>query len=179
VPGCTVAHDHKTPSNPAGRNVRTNDFFTLSLDELIEHHATYLKHLKHVRDKGGMLLSETGDPLAFWVATQPCKLAHFATWPMRLVKPMIKASTSEKGCCPACGAPWVRVFEPCTVLDNFNGAGTTGVVATSLGRRYIGVDLNPEYLAMARQRLDRPNAPIAKRPVGDVAAADDSFSLAS
>jgi hypothetical protein len=32
-------------------------------------------------------------------------------WPPRLVAPMIKASTSEKGCCPNCGAQWLRVVE--------------------------------------------------------------------
>lgn len=47
---------------------------------------------------------------------------------------------------------------PCTVLDHFNGAGTTGVVALALGRRYIGVDLSADYLAMAQRRIDRPHA---------------------
>ncbi|HUT60359.1 MAG TPA: DNA methyltransferase, partial [Phycisphaerae bacterium] len=35
--------------------------------------------------------------------------AHFATFPEKLVEPLILAGTSEKGCCPECGAPWVRV----------------------------------------------------------------------
>ncbi len=33
---------------------------------------------------------------------------HFATFPEKLVQPCIKAGTSEKGCCPECGSPWVR-----------------------------------------------------------------------
>ncbi len=37
--------------------------------------------------------------------------AHFACWPESLVDPMIRATTSERGCCPACGASWVRVVE--------------------------------------------------------------------
>lgn len=37
--------------------------------------------------------------------------AHFATFPEKLVEPMIKASTSAHGCCPNCGAPWRRVVE--------------------------------------------------------------------
>jgi DNA modification methylase len=45
------------------------------------------------------------------VATQPCPLAHFATMPPALVEPCIKAGTSERGCCPVCGAPWERVVE--------------------------------------------------------------------
>ena len=51
----------------------------------------------------------------------------------------------------ACGAPVV----PCTVLDPFNGAGTTGVAAIRLGRQYIGIDINPEYLDLAHKRLGR------------------------
>lgn len=35
--------------------------------------------------------------------------AHFATYPPRLIEPMIKAGTSEKGCCVKCGAPWKRL----------------------------------------------------------------------
>ncbi len=36
---------------------------------------------------------------------------HFATWPPELVRPMIRASTSARGVCPECGAPWARVVE--------------------------------------------------------------------
>jgi len=36
---------------------------------------------------------------------------HFATYPPKLVEPAIKAGTSERGCCPECGAPWERVVE--------------------------------------------------------------------
>ncbi len=45
------------------------------------------------------------------IGTKPFKAAHFATFPPKLVEPCIKAGTSEKGCCAACGAPWVRVVE--------------------------------------------------------------------
>lgn len=46
------------------------------------------------------------------------------------------------------------------VLDPFNGSGTTGVVATALGRRYIGIDTNDEYLALTQKRFeDVVNAP--------------------
>jgi len=45
------------------------------------------------------------------MATQPYPEAHFATFPEKLPELCIKASTSEKGNCPACGAPWVRVVE--------------------------------------------------------------------
>jgi hypothetical protein len=42
---------------------------------------------------------------------------------------------------------------PCTVLDVFFGAGTTGVVAQKLGRSYLGCELNPEYAQIATERL--------------------------
>lgn len=55
-----------------------------------------------------------------------------------------------------------KVVEPCilagcqaggTVLDPFFGSGTTGVVAQRLGRRFIGVELNPEFAAAAERRI--------------------------
>jgi DNA modification methylase len=50
--------------------------------------------------------------------------AHFATFPPALVERCLKAGTSEKGCCPHCGAPWVRVLE----RESFSGSRpmTTG-----------------------------------------------------
>jgi DNA modification methylase len=44
-------------------------------------------------------------------------------------------------------------FEPGTVLDIFAGSGTTLVVAKRLGRRYIGIELNPDYVHMAEERV--------------------------
>jgi DNA modification methylase len=40
------------------------------------------------------------------------------------------------------------------VLDPFNGSGTTGQVALQHGRRYVGIELNPEYVALTRARLE-------------------------
>ncbi len=53
------------------------------------------------------------------ISTEAFPAAHFATFPQKLVEPCIKAGTSEKGCCPECGSPWVRISEP-------NRGGTTG-----------------------------------------------------
>jgi DNA modification methylase len=71
------------------------------------------------------------------VTTKPFKGAHFATFPPDLIEPCIKAGSPEGG----------------TVLDPFFGAGTTGLVASRLGRKYIGIELNPEYVALAELRL--------------------------
>jgi len=42
------------------------------------------------------------------IPTRPYRGAHFATFPTALVEPCLLAGTSERGCCPVCGAPWVR-----------------------------------------------------------------------
>ena len=71
------------------------------------------------------------------VATRPFKEAHFAVFPPDLIKPMILAG------CPTGGV----------VLDPFVGSGTTAIVARELGRRFIGIELNPEYADMASRRV--------------------------
>lgn len=63
--------------------------------------------------------------------------AHFATFPPKLVEPCIKSSTGPGD----------------FVLDPFFGSGTTGLVASDLGRKYIGIELHPEYIALAQERL--------------------------
>jgi len=46
------------------------------------------------------------------------------------------------------------VFKPGEiVLDPFCGSGSTGVAALRLGRRFIGIELNPEWATIARERL--------------------------
>ena len=72
------------------------------------------------------------------VATQPFAEAHFATMPPALAEPCILA-----------GAPVDGV-----VLDPFGGAGTTALVARRNGRRFVHIELNPEYMAIAKRRLD-------------------------
>lgn len=70
------------------------------------------------------------------VATSPYKEAHFATFPPDLIKPCILAG------CPVGGI----------VLDPFFGSGTTGQVALELGRKCLGIELNPKYVELAEQR---------------------------
>jgi site-specific DNA-methyltransferase (adenine-specific) len=40
-----------------------------------------------------------------------------------------------------------------TVLDPFMGSGTTGVACARLGREFIGIEMNPEYVAIAERRI--------------------------
>lgn len=79
--------------------------------------------------------------------TQPNPLAHFATFPPRLVEPCILAGSRPGD----------------LVLDPFSGTATTGVVALKLGRRFLGLELNPEYAEMGRQRI-RDDAPLLNTP---------------
>jgi site-specific DNA-methyltransferase (adenine-specific) len=72
--------------------------------------------------------------------------AHFATFPPKLVEPCIKASTRRGD----------------FVLDPFFGSGTAGLVASQLRRRYIGIELRPEYIALARERLGLACGPVLK-----------------
>jgi site-specific DNA-methyltransferase (adenine-specific) len=72
--------------------------------------------------------------------------AHFATFPPKLVEPCIKASTQPGD----------------FVLDPFFGSGTAGLVAGQLGRRYVGIELHPEYIALAKERLGLACAPVVQ-----------------
>ena len=60
-------------------------------------------------------------------------------------------TTSTLGWEPSCSCS--AEIAPCTVLDPFSGAGTTGLVALRLGRSHIGIELNPEYVAMSERRI--------------------------
>ena len=70
------------------------------------------------------------------IATEAFKDAHFATFPQALVEPCILAGSR----------PGDIVFDP------FMGSGTVAAVAQRLGRRWIGAELNPDYVAMQADR---------------------------
>jgi DNA modification methylase len=73
------------------------------------------------------------------IATRPFRGQHFAVYPPQLIETPIKAGCPEGG----------------IVLDPFIGSGTTALVARSLGRRFIGIDLNPQYVRMTKKRLSK------------------------
>jgi DNA modification methylase len=73
------------------------------------------------------------------VTTKPCKEAHFATFPKDLIEPCIKAGCPEGG----------------LVLDPFGGSGTTGIVAKQFNRTAILIELNPEYIEIAKKRINK------------------------
>ncbi|WP_132935664.1 DNA-methyltransferase, partial [Mycobacteroides abscessus] len=72
------------------------------------------------------------------IPTQPFSGAHFAVMASKLAHRCIAAGCKPGG----------------TVLDPFSGSGTTGMVAQRLGRKYIGIELNRDYLDLSlRTRL--------------------------
>jgi len=138
------------------------------------------------------------------IPTQPFPDAHFATFPEKLIEPMIKSSCPAE-ICLKCGRARVRIidnlnkgkhkgigatsgqyikkrqsgerkgdntvkyagktigwtkcdckdpeYEAGIVLDPFMGSGTTALVAQNLGRNYLGIEINPEYIKIAEKRL--------------------------
>lgn len=78
------------------------------------------------------------------VATSPFPDAHFATYPPQLIKPCILAGSRSED----------------VVFDPFMGAGTTALVAAAYGRRFLGVELNPEYAALAGRRITDETAQV-------------------
>ncbi len=157
------------------------------------------------------IVTATRNRRSVWtVATEPTPFAHFATFPQKLIEPMVLAGCPAR-VCAKCGAPWEQVIErkaqeyneregaaqtlccagaiaggtkkvtlgkthlvkrniigwqpacacdadtrPGIVCDPFMGSGTTALVARRLGRHYVGCDVNPEYVALANERLAEP-----------------------
>jgi DNA modification methylase len=71
------------------------------------------------------------------VTTAPFSGAHFAVFPPKLILPCILAGSKPGN----------------LVLDPFCGSGTTGAVAVPRGRRFVGIELNPEYVRIAEARI--------------------------
>lgn len=73
------------------------------------------------------------------IKTQPNRAAsgHFATYPAELAETCIKIASEPSD----------------VILDPFLGSGTTALAAGQLGRKFIGIELNPDYLTMSRNRL--------------------------
>ena len=71
------------------------------------------------------------------VNVKPYKEAHFATFPKELIEPCVLAG------CPKDG----------TILDPFGGSGTTAEVAIENGRNALLIELNPEYIELAKTRI--------------------------
>lgn len=72
----------------------------------------------------GMISDAEGNPIALDVIPEAFPQAHFATFPTALVDPLIRTGTSDRGCCPACGAQYKRVIDKGTAFTS--GSGRSG-----------------------------------------------------
>ncbi len=132
--------------------------------------------------QGHPLGKNPGDVWSFAVSSY--RGAHFATFPVPLAERMVLAGTPEARC-TSCRTAYERPVrrlgavatrlglqamcecaaesEPGLVLDPFLGSGTTAVAAERLGRDWLGIELNPEYVALAQERIVRERDKTTKR----------------
>lgn len=89
-------------------------------------------------DEAMAVIPTTRNPRSVrWLASEPFRGAHFATYPSSLIEPFVLAGCPEGG----------------TILDPFGGSGTTGLVADRHGRNAILIDIDERNLPMARERI--------------------------
>lgn len=107
----------------------------------------FSKDERYFYDRSAVLEPNGRNARSVWnINTQAFPGAHFATFPPKLIEPCIKASTKPGD----------------FVLDPFFGAGTAGLVASQLDRRYVGIELHAEYVALAANRLAADQRSIVK-----------------
>jgi site-specific DNA-methyltransferase (cytosine-N4-specific) len=97
------------------------------------------------------VVSERNRRTVWTIPTMPYAGAHFATMPEQLVEPCILAGS--------------RFGD--LVCDPFLGSGTVGAVAERLGRRWVGIDLNPLYHALAKARTAQRGLPFEREDAAD------------
>ncbi|MGR8911781.1 MULTISPECIES: DNA-methyltransferase [Enterobacteriaceae] len=119
------------PESVKDRPTRSHEFlFMLTKSEKYYYD---WEAVREEKEKGGFRNRRT-----VWnVNTKPFSGAHFATFPTELIRPCILASTKPGD----------------YVLDPFFGSGTVGVVCQEEDRQYVGIELNPEYVEIAVNRL--------------------------
>jgi DNA modification methylase len=134
------------------------------------------KGLAALRDRGMVGHPLGKNPGDVWtLSTAVFRGAHFATFPKQLVERPLLASCPER-VCAGCGRPWEREIEqtlgglavrgelirqcdcqrgwrPGLVLDPFLGSGTVALVAIEHRRDWLGIELNPDFAALAEQRI--------------------------
>ena len=100
----------------------------------------FTKSLKYYYDYESIREPSGRNRRTIWsIPTDPFPGAHFATFPQKLVEPCILAGSQPDD--------WV--------LDPFFGSGTVGVVCEQQHRNYVGIELNPEYVNIAVERVRR------------------------
>jgi DNA modification methylase len=107
-------------------------------------HAGFNERWDSARD-AGLPVNGANARDVWTIASEPFADAHFATFPTALAERCIRAGTRSGD----------------TVLDPFGGAGTTGLAADRLQRNAILIELNPDYVRLARDRIDADRGPMA------------------
>ena len=106
---------------------------------LFSKQAKYYFNHEAIQERAIGDLSEKRNRRSVWsIQLKPSSDAHFAVYPKELPKLCMLASTKEGD----------------MVLDPFGGSGTTGVVGEALGREYILIEINKEYVEVMKKRLN-------------------------
>jgi DNA modification methylase len=115
---------------------RTKGKIRPSRDSLTESDAEKGRYRANLHNQEGG--RETRNRRSVWaITTKPFKGAHFAVMPEALAEPCVLAGSAPDD----------------LVLDPFAGSGTVAVVALRHGRNFVGVELNPDYAEIARERI--------------------------
>jgi site-specific DNA-methyltransferase (adenine-specific) len=98
----------------------------------------FTKSVRYFYSTGNIVEPTGRNRRTVWsIPTEPYPGAHFATFPPSLIEPCILAGSTP--------GDWV--------LDPFFGSGTVGTVCEQLHRKYVGIELNPEYVDLAIERI--------------------------
>jgi site-specific DNA-methyltransferase (cytosine-N4-specific) len=104
---------------------------------LLTKNEKYYYDFEAIKEKTKDGLNKRNKRSVWNVNTEPFKDAHFAVFPPALIVPCILAGCKEND--------WL--------LDPFLGSGTVGEVSQKLNRKFIGIELNPEYAKIAKKRV--------------------------
>ena len=96
----------------------------------------FTKKKQYYFDADALRTNDVRKSDVWFLKTASLKEAHFAVFPEELPALCIKAGSKEGD----------------LVLDPFMGAGTTALVAQKLGRKWVGIELNPEYIEIIKRR---------------------------
>ena len=103
---------------------------------LFSKNEDYFYDYEAVREKGSN--GQMRNRRSVWsVPTEPFNGAHFATFPPKLIEPCVLAGSKEND----------------YVIDPFFGSGTTGLIANTCKRNFLGIELKSDYLKLAKKRL--------------------------
>lgn len=127
--------DYKAIQEPSITNDIRRPYLPGQVDDRGNGHDRRGDGLRNIEPGGEMMRNKR----SVWsVNTQSFPDAHFAVFPPKLIEPCILAG------CPVDGI----------VLDPFMGSGTTAYVALKSGRNFVGIELNPDYIEMAKKRIE-------------------------